>query len=131
MNSPAHGLTSFGHALNLSPQAFGELRQSNDVAHDSSLVRERMAEDGYLYLPGFLDVEEVFAVRLEITGRLAVGGAIDPAHKPAPGATSQWATVRRCWAHPYDGAASADDEEEDSKCGSGRPIGTSRNSPNG
>ena len=48
MNTPIRELTSFGHALDLSPQAFGELRRSNDIAHDASLVRARMAEDGYL-----------------------------------------------------------------------------------
>ena len=33
MNMPANELTSFGHALDLSPQSFGELRRSNDIAH--------------------------------------------------------------------------------------------------
>jgi hypothetical protein len=33
MNMPANELTCFGHALDLSPQAFGELRRSNDIAH--------------------------------------------------------------------------------------------------
>ena len=33
MNMPANELTSFGHALDLSPRAFGELRRSNDIAH--------------------------------------------------------------------------------------------------
>jgi len=82
MNMPANELTSFGHALDLSPQSFGELRRSNDIAHDASQVRARMAKEGYLYLPGLLDVEEVLAARREITDRLAAGGAIDPGHKP-------------------------------------------------
>ena len=82
MNMPANELTSFGHALDLSPQSFGELRRSNDIAHDATQLRARMAEDGYLYLPGLLDVDEVLAARREITDRLAAGGAIDPEHKP-------------------------------------------------
>jgi len=82
MNMPANELTSLGHALDLSPQAFGELRRSNDIAHDTSQLRARKAEDGYLYLPGLLDVEEVLAARREITDRPAAGGAIDPGHKP-------------------------------------------------
>jgi hypothetical protein len=69
MNMPANELTSFGHALDLSPQSFGELRRSNDIAHDATQLRARMAEDGYLYLPGLLDVEEVLAARREITER--------------------------------------------------------------
>jgi hypothetical protein len=82
MNLPANELTSFGHALDLSPQAFGELRRSNDIAHDAFQLRARMAEDGYLYLPGLLDEDQVLAARREITDRLAAGGAIDPGHKP-------------------------------------------------
>ena len=104
MKMPANELTSFGHALDLSPQSFGELRRSNDIAHDATQLRARMAEDGYLYLPGLLDAEEVLAARREITDRLAAGGAIDPGHKPmdaiyGAGATSMWATDRRCRAH--------------------------------
>ena len=41
MNMPANELTSFGHALDLSPQSFGELRRSNDIAHDVTL-REKL-----------------------------------------------------------------------------------------
>ena len=82
MNMLTHDLTSFGHSLDPSPRAFGELRRSNDIAHDANQLRARMAEDGYLYLPDLLDVEEVLAARREITDRLAAGGAIDPGHKP-------------------------------------------------
>jgi len=82
MDMPANELTSFGHALDLSPQAFGEPRRSSDIAHDATQLRARMAEDGYLYLPGLLDVEEVLAARREITDRLVAGGAIDAGHKP-------------------------------------------------
>jgi len=81
MNMPIRELTSFGHALDLSPQAFGELRRSSDIAHDASLVRARMAEDGYLYLPGLLDVEEVLAARREIT---SAGSAPTPAPTGLP-----------------------------------------------
>ena len=48
MNMLANELTSFGHSLDLSPRAFGELRRSNDIAHDATQLRTRMAEDGYL-----------------------------------------------------------------------------------
>jgi hypothetical protein len=48
MNMPANELASFGHALDLSPRAFGELRRSNDIAHDATQLRARMVEDGYL-----------------------------------------------------------------------------------
>ena len=81
MKASAVKPASFGHQLDLSPRAFGQLRRSADIAHDAPQLRARLAEDGNLYLPGLLDVAEVLAVRREITDRLAVGGAIDPGHK--------------------------------------------------
>ncbi len=77
-----HVMTSFGAELDLSAAAFGELRRSDDCADDGTALGARMQEDGYLYLPGLLDVEEVLAARREITGRLAAGGAMDPQHEP-------------------------------------------------
>ena len=106
MNMPDNELISFGHTLDLSPQAFGELRRSADIAHDDLQLRARMAEDGYLYLPGLLDVEEVLAARREITDRLAASarllrGTNRWTRSTAPGATSMQATDRQCRAHRY------------------------------
>ena len=41
-------LTSLGQELDTSPEAFGELRRSDELAHDMQALRDRMAEDGGL-----------------------------------------------------------------------------------
>jgi|GEM_PF-5511481 len=50
------------------------LRDSSDVVGDA--MRERPAEDGFLYLPGFLDREEVLAARREILAYMARQGGL-------------------------------------------------------
>lgn len=73
-------LTALGVELDLSPAAFGELRDSTDLLSDPAALRERMARDGYLFLPGFLDRAAVLAARRVVTDRLAAEGLTDPAH---------------------------------------------------
>lgn len=69
--------TSLGMELDTSPEAFGMLRESSDIANDVEALRARMEEDGYLYLPGYLDRDEVLEARREILSRLAKSGHID------------------------------------------------------
>src|SRR5438034_4318446 len=73
-------LTSHGHELDTSPAKFGELRDSREFADDAAALRARMGEDGYLFLPGYLDREVVLAARAEIFGKWARLGALDPDH---------------------------------------------------
>lgn len=73
-------LSTGGIELDTSPEAFGFFRDSNDLLGDAEALRARMDEDGYLYLPGFLDREEVRGVRLAICEVLARDGLLDPAH---------------------------------------------------
>ncbi len=76
-------LTAGGIEVDLSAEAFGYLRDSSDLANDGSALAARMGEDGYLFLPGFLDREAVRAARLEICQVLAQEGHLDPDHDPA------------------------------------------------
>jgi hypothetical protein len=73
-------LTARGLELDLTPEAFGLLRASSQIANDAAALRARMQEDGYLFLPGLLDREEVLTARRVITGRLAAEGHLDPDH---------------------------------------------------
>jgi hypothetical protein len=75
-------LTGRGFALDTSDEAFGTLRSSSDIADDFEELRARMEEDGYLYLPGFLDRDEVIEARREITRRMAESGAFLPGTDP-------------------------------------------------
>ena len=73
-------LKAGGIELDTSPEAFGFLRESNDAVDDPVELRRRMEQDGYLYLPGFVDREEVRAARLEICKVLRDEGQLDPAY---------------------------------------------------
>ena len=73
-------LTAGGVELDVRPEAFGFLRESDDALHDVAELRARMATDGYLYLPGFFDREEVREVRRRICDVLAEEGLLDPTH---------------------------------------------------
>lgn len=73
-------LYSFGHALDMADDKVGLLRDSCDAADDVAELRRRFAEDGYLYMKGYLDRAEVLAARATITERLAAEGVTDRNH---------------------------------------------------
>ena len=60
--------------LDMSPECMGALRTSLDVIDDREELHRRMASDGYLFLPGYLDREEVQAARTRSLERLAEQG---------------------------------------------------------
>ncbi len=72
-------LYSYGHELEMDEDKVGVLRDSSDAADDFAELRRRFAEDGYLYMPGYLDRDEVLSARASLTGRLAETGVLDPA----------------------------------------------------
>lgn len=76
------GLYSCGKAIDTSPEYFGTLRRSDDLVGDvignAAAIRERMASDGYVYLPGYLDRALVLVTRQEVCDRLAAEGFLDP-----------------------------------------------------
>lgn len=55
----------------------GPLHRSDDVAGDRDELWRRMGEDGYLFLPGYLDRDEVLAARAELCDRLEKAGVLD------------------------------------------------------
>ena len=70
-------LTSLGLELDLRPESFGELQSANELLPDPVALRQRMADDGYLYLREYLDKQQVLATRAEVTRRLAEHGLLD------------------------------------------------------
>ncbi|MBI2513151.1 MAG: phytanoyl-CoA dioxygenase family protein [Opitutae bacterium] len=72
-------LYSYGHALDMDEDKIGLLRDSSDAADDVEELRRRLADDGYLYMRGYLDRAEVLAARASLTSRLAEAGVLDPA----------------------------------------------------
>jgi len=81
-NATLSNLTSQGLELDMSPGSLGTLRSSSDVLEDIGVLRERMAEDGYVYLPGYLNRELVLEARKSVTERLAEEGLTDPNYPP-------------------------------------------------
>jgi hypothetical protein len=75
-------LSARGFKLDTSESAFGELRSSMDIIEDADALRERMRQDGYLYLADYLDRDEVMEARRVITNRLWEKGILDPARDP-------------------------------------------------
>lgn len=73
-------LTARGQEIDPDPSKFGRLRSSIDLAGDAQALRERMQEDGYLFLPGLLDRELVLEARSELTSRLAAEDLLDPSY---------------------------------------------------
>jgi len=78
-------LYSYGHELEMSDDKVGLLRDSSDAADDVEELRRRAAEDGYLYMKGHLDRDEVLAARASLTNRLAEAGVLDPAYPAIDG----------------------------------------------
>ena len=70
-------LTSSGVPLDMSPEAYGELRDSTDYRDNMPALRQRMAEDGYLLLRGLLDREWVLDARRAVVEALEGTGLLD------------------------------------------------------
>lgn len=70
-------LSSYGQELDTSPEAFGWLRDSSEIADNGEQLCARMAEDGYVFLPGYLNREEVIEARRTCVQKLAVAGQLD------------------------------------------------------
>lgn len=70
-------LTSNKAVLDTSADKFGELRESNDIADNPRSLRERIEQDGYLFIRGGLDRDQVLAARREILEKLDQVGEID------------------------------------------------------
>ena len=73
-------LRSFGHPLEMTDDKVGFLRDSSDAADNVAELRRRFAEEGYLYMRGYLDRDEVLGARASLTQRLAEAGVLDPAY---------------------------------------------------
>jgi ectoine hydroxylase-related dioxygenase (phytanoyl-CoA dioxygenase family) len=67
---------SGGLNLDLDNQAFGFLKSAAEIARNPEVLRLRLLEEGYLYLPGFLERADVLRARKSITQRLAAEGLL-------------------------------------------------------
>jgi hypothetical protein len=79
-------LTSAGFQLETTPACFGMLRASADCIDDTAVLVQRLHDDGYLFLPGYLAREQVLAARQSTLDKLAVAGALHPNYPVLDGA---------------------------------------------
>jgi hypothetical protein len=70
-------LSCNGVALETGPDEFGELRDSIGLLGDVAALKQRMNDDGYLFMRGLLDRDTVLAARREILLKFAIVGEID------------------------------------------------------
>jgi hypothetical protein len=69
-----------GRQLKTGPETFGELRDSSDIRDDAPALRERMVEDGYLFLPDLLERDQVLEARAAVLQRVWDEGALDDSY---------------------------------------------------
>lgn len=70
-------LLAGGIELDTSPENFEFLRDSTNLLGDINELRARMQQDGYIFLPGFLDREDVKDARYAICNILFEEGLLD------------------------------------------------------
>ncbi len=73
---------SQGLELDMRPSCFGELECSSSLLGDAEQLRDRMRDNGYLFLRGFLDRNDVLDARREVVDRLAAAGLLEPGSDP-------------------------------------------------
>ncbi|MFI6294721.1 phytanoyl-CoA dioxygenase family protein [Nonomuraea sp. NPDC050790] len=79
-------LTSNGHRLDPSPRRLGRLEPVPDAErHDRAALRRRLARDGFLFLPGFLDRAEILEFRRYYFAALEGTGVTAPGSDPLLG----------------------------------------------
>jgi hypothetical protein len=71
---------SYGHALDMDEDKIGLLRDSSGAIDDVEELRQRLEQDGYLYMNGVLDKDLVMDARRSLTDRMNAEGILDPAH---------------------------------------------------
>lgn len=70
-------LTYRGNSLEQAPECFDTLKRADEALNDRDELHRRMEQDGYLYLPGLLDCDQVLAARAEVMDRLYGAGMLD------------------------------------------------------
>lgn len=78
-------IISYGHALDMADDKIGIMRDSSDAADDVVELRRRIEQDGYLYMKGYLDRDQVMEARAALTDRLAAAGVLDEAYPAIDG----------------------------------------------
>ena len=76
-------LSAGGHRLDPVDHRLSWMRDSSGLLGDVAALRQRMRDEGYLLLRGYLDRDDVLSARREVTRRLAQLGQLAPGTDPA------------------------------------------------
>lgn len=71
-------LSCNGVSVDTSPETFGSLQSASGLLGDPEAMRQRVQEEGYLYLPGLLDRDLILSIRKDVLTQLQAEGAIAP-----------------------------------------------------
>ena len=82
-----------GHQLDSAE--FGFFAESTNHIDDPAILRDRMREDGYLYLKKFYDRDAVLAARSVVTDRLLAEGILDPRFPSTDGVLNHVTVVNK------------------------------------
>ncbi len=88
-----------GIPLDMSDETFGPLREATNIVDDGPALRRRLVEDGYLYLPNYLDRALVLAARRRELQQFLALGYLDPEYPLLDGVIN--AQYRGQAANPY------------------------------
>jgi hypothetical protein len=91
-------ISSCGHRLDTSEQAFGELRDSSYLRSDPGSLHARLEEDGYLFLRGFFRRDDVLATRRGFVERIAALGNLEPGTDPMAAILRRDGKLQPFWA---------------------------------
>ena len=72
------------------PATLAPLRDSGGIAGDAEALRERLATDGYLWVRGLLDREEVLTARHAILGYMDEHEGLEPGARPLDGVMGRY-----------------------------------------
>ena len=72
------------------PTTLAPLRDSGGIAGDAEALRERLASDGYLWVRGLLDREEVLTARRAILGYMDEHEGLEPGARPLDGVMGRY-----------------------------------------
>ncbi|MFC0329196.1 phytanoyl-CoA dioxygenase family protein [Paenibacillus sepulcri] len=73
------------HQLKMEGPYLTALRESNDIREDAAALQARMEEDGYIFIRGFHDRNQVQQARSEILNQLHQSGRLAPDADPEAG----------------------------------------------
>src|SRR5262245_15946970 len=75
--SAVSGFKPRASGFDLEPEHLGFLTESTAYSDDPVVLRQRFADDGYLFLRDFYDRDDVLAARKVVTDRLLADGILD------------------------------------------------------